>query len=75
MHTYTYIHIYINTYIDTHTHTYDENPLPHHTANTNICVTTTKLSRLYMQPPNKQLPCVIIINVLQIVFYHLTTIR
>jgi len=28
---------------------------------------------MYMQLPNKQLPHVIIINVLQIVFYHSTT--
>jgi hypothetical protein len=45
-----------------------------HTGNANIGITTTRLSRLYMQPPNKQLPCVEIINVLQTVFYHSTTI-
>jgi len=33
-------------------------------------ITPIRLPRLYMQPPNKQLPRVIIINVLQIVFYH-----
>jgi hypothetical protein len=50
-------------------------PTDRHTGNTNIGITPMRLSRLYMQPPNKQLPRVIIINVLLIVFYHSTTIR
>ena len=33
-------------------------------------ITPIRLSRLYMRPPNKQFPLVIIINVLQTVFYH-----
>jgi len=37
-------------------------------------ITPTRLARLYMRPPNKQLTRVIIINVLQTVLYHLTMI-
>jgi hypothetical protein len=45
-----------------------------HTGNTNIGITPTSVSRLYAQPPNKQLPRVIIINILQIIFYYSTLI-
>jgi len=44
-------------------------------GNTNIRITLSRLSRLHMQPPNKQLPCIIIINVLYIAFYHSTVIN
>jgi len=49
--------------------------LSQHTGNTNRGITPLRLSRLYMRQPNKQLPRVIIINVLQIVFYHSTMIQ
>jgi len=49
-------------------------PSSQHTANTNTGITPTRLSTLYTRLPNKQLPCVIIIGVLQIVFYHSTKI-
>ena len=45
-----------------------------HIGNTNIGITSTRLPRLYMWSPNKQFPCVIIINILQIVFNHSTMI-
>ena len=44
------------------------------TGNTNTGITPIRLSRLYMQPPHQQLLCVIIINVLQTLFYDSTMI-
>jgi len=39
-------------------------------GNTSIGIIPTRLSSLYRQPPNKQLPHVTVIKVLQIIFYH-----
>jgi hypothetical protein len=45
-----------------------------HTGNTNTGIASIRLSILYKQPQNKQLPLVIVINVVQIVFYNSTRI-
>jgi hypothetical protein len=44
------------------------------TGNTNIGIAPLRLSRLYMQPSNKQPPHVVIINILHFAFYHSTLV-